>query len=193
MKAIRKMLIGVGSLVVVALVLALATPKAIRAAAAALVTVDNTKTNPAITVDADKSTRIPYQSTQAIPSTDIVGSGVRGIIFSQLAAVQAGHRLVIQNISFQVSAASNNPIPWAFVCSAFNSETCFPSFTGVFAGGPNQAGVGNANVIRYIGPGDAPEVTVVFDPLPQSGILDIVTVSGYLEDCAVTGCPAAGF
>jgi hypothetical protein len=49
MNIIRKILLGLGGLVVVALVLALASPKAARSAVTTLVTVSNTLANPVVT------------------------------------------------------------------------------------------------------------------------------------------------
>jgi hypothetical protein len=229
MNVIRKIMMGLGGVVVVALVLALASPKTMRAAVSTLVTVTNTPSvtvanaptvnvaslpavqfsggaslnanvtntaaNPAITWDADRSTRIPYQSTIVVPTTQLT-VGQSGFTLVGFTTVQAGYRLVIQNVSFNVQAESNNPVPTANICTAFNPNTCFPSFTGTFTGtasGFGQADVANANIIRYVGPGDTPEVQIFLDAANPPHGVDIVTVSGYLEDCAVTGCPAAGF
>jgi hypothetical protein len=53
MNVIRKIMVGLGSIVVVALVLALASPKSVRAVVSALVTVSNTASNPVPTVSSE--------------------------------------------------------------------------------------------------------------------------------------------
>jgi hypothetical protein len=63
MNVLRKILVGLGSIVVVALVLALASPKTIRAAVSALVTVTNTPANPVNTLAADAATAFVEQGT----------------------------------------------------------------------------------------------------------------------------------
>jgi hypothetical protein len=167
----------------VACVLLLA-PKTTHALVAALVQVTNTTANPAVIQDADKATRIPYQSNYTYPATD---AGVVGYTVSSFAAVPLGYRLVIQNVSAFVWAESGNPIPSGSISSTSNPDAMFPSFSGVYTGG--QQDIVNANVVRYIGPGDTPQVTLVLDALHILGGVNHVTVTGYLENCAVTGCP----
>jgi hypothetical protein len=60
MNVLRKFLVGLGSLVVVALVLALAAPKTVRAVVSTLVTVSNTTSNPVPTAD------VYHSATQSV-------------------------------------------------------------------------------------------------------------------------------
>jgi hypothetical protein len=187
MNVLRRIIIGIGSIVVVALVFALVSPKAVRAVVSALVTVSNTTANPAITWDADKSTRIPYLSTVAVSVT----AGPPGILTQfqpTFATVPAGYRLVIQNVNFNLPSQSANPVATGTICSVFLTTECFPSFTGVYTGSQGQSYIGNENVIRYIQAGDAPFLFFTFGS-PAFNSAAIVSVAGYLENCAVTGCP----
>ncbi len=184
MNLAKKSLMFLGFVVSVAALVSVLAPKATHALVAALVQVTNTTANPAVTQDADKATRIPYQSNYNYPATD---AGVVGYTVSSFAAVPTGYRLVIQNVSAFVWAESGTPIPSGTISSTSNPNAAFPSFSGVYTG--DQQDIVNANVVRYIGPGDTPQVNLVVDALRILNGINHVTVTGYLENCAVTGCP----
>ncbi len=61
MNVLRKILVGLGCIVVIALVLALASPKTVRAVVATLVQVTNTPSNPVNTAAADAATAFVEQ------------------------------------------------------------------------------------------------------------------------------------
>jgi hypothetical protein len=183
----KRLLISIGATALVVSLLILITPKAAHALVAALVQVTNTTANPAITSDADEATRIPYQSKQ---TWTISMAGVTEVV-TQTATVPAGYRLVITNVSFNAFAESGNPVPSATISSNFAPDSLFPSFTGVYTGPAQGHAIGNQNLIRYIGAGDSPNVSLIYDAAVNiSGQFNIVTVTGYLENCSVTGCPA---
>src|SRR5271170_3532503 len=99
MQIVRRLMVAVGALALAAMLLSLAPPKSAHALVAALVQVTNTTANPAVTLDADHATRVPYEST--VTGT-FLGSncqgGVVGCKFTW-APVPTGYRLVIENIS----------------------------------------------------------------------------------------------
>ena len=96
MQIVRRLLIGVGAIVLVALVFTLAAPKSAHALVAALVQVTNTTSNPAVTLDADKATRIPYESaSQAAGSAGTCGD-TAVCQFNGFTVVPAGYRLVVR-------------------------------------------------------------------------------------------------
>ena len=181
MKSLKNFSAAIGSVAIIVAVLTLVAPKTAHAVVAALVTVTNTTANPASTLDADKATRIPYQSSTSVtPPT----SGGQALNFS-VAQVPTGYRLVIENINAFLLLESGTAIPFGTIYSTFNVDAQFPSFSGINTGA--EIGVINQNVIRYIGPGDTPQVSITanFLALPST-----VTVTGHLEDCSVVGCPA---
>ncbi len=187
MRIMKRLLMGISAAALAALLLSLITPKAAHALVAALVQVTNTTANPAITWDADHATRVPYQSRQ---TWTIAAKGSTDAIF-QTATVPSGFRLVITNVSFDALAESGNPVPFATISSAFAPEVSFPSFTGVYTGSSQGHAIGNQTLIRYLGPGDSPVVAVNYDAaVTPPGALNVGTVTGYLENCSVTGCPA---
>lgn len=153
------------------------------AVVATLVEMVNTTANPAVTVDADKSTRLPYQSTKQFMWT----SPLPGIVEMLFTPVPAGHRLVTTNVSAFLWISSGTP--YGSIFTSFNKTQGFPSFTGVYDG--NGSGVINQMVTRYVGAGDTPLVFFYANyAVTGLGTINTVTLTGYLEDCAVTGCPA---
>jgi len=187
MNFIKKAVTTLGGIFLAALLIAALAPKATHGLVAALVQVTNTTANPASTWDADHATRIPYQSYEAFAPV-FAGGQTLPVSFAQ---VPAGYRLVIQNINADLAVVSDNPVPSACIGSNFNPFQTFPCVTGVYTGSQGDFGVINQQVTRYIGPGDTPVLGVLADFSSCSGgPCDSATISGYLENCAVTGCPA---
>ena len=167
-----------------------------RGAYSSPVSVMNTTSNPAITSDADRSTRIPYQSRSSF-SLLTFGPGPQRIQLFGFAVVPTGYRLILTNVSIDVFAGSGNPVPAAEIATVFSLNTPFPAVTGVYTGSSPAAGghaIINQEIIRYVGGGDSPEVNLYADfaTIP-TGHWDTLVLTGYLEDCAVTGCPAIVF
>jgi len=174
-----------------AMLLSVAAPKAVHATVAALVQVVNTTANPAVTLDAETSTRLPYQSHQTF---NTLGGGYE--LFSiNFADVPTGYRLVIQNVNSSFNEdptgglTDSDLVPNGYITTAFENKP-FPSFAGSVSGGTlsTPSALINASITRYVGPGDTPIVNLsgVFYSSDKIG----VTLTGYLENCAVTGCPA---
>lgn len=186
MNFIRKAVTTLGGIFLAVLLIAALAPRATHGLVAALVQVANTTTNPAVTSDADRSTRLPYQSFVSFTPSS---SGVSPQSVST-ATVPAGYRLVIQNVSANISIQTANPVPSACISSNFSPSLAFPCFTGTFIGSVVDEGIFNQQVTRYIGPGDTPIVTFLGDFYSTCAGCSSVTVTGYLENCSVTGCPA---
>jgi len=125
-------------------------------------------------VDVERLARIPYQSTQFT---------VGGCVSCQLSftAAPSGHRLVLQHISAQLQGSTQLALS---IGTGFGSQ---PSWTfGGTLGASNIGGI-NQDLLGYFDPADGtPNVTV-----PGGGVLNgTVTLTGYLENCSITGCPA---
>lgn len=97
MKLLKQALAVLGTVVVVAVIVALVTPKTAHALIATAVQVVNTVSNPALISNTDGPGRIPYQSSTFCVSTGPVNGGF-GCIFTY-PVVPTGHRVVIQHIS----------------------------------------------------------------------------------------------
>lgn len=151
------------------------------------VTVGNTVS----TLDAERLARIPFQSFVTIACTDPGTCSSQYV--SSSSGVPAGHRLVIQHVSgyFYVPLGTApgpfmdlydyNHTPkghWYFVGrpgSPFGSSPTKVTFTV------------NEDVLAYFDSPQAPGIDVD----GQSSVVNgNVTVTGYLESCVVTGCPA---
>ncbi len=158
---------GVAAAVVLILI-----PKAAHAVVAALVQVTNTTANPVPALDTERNARVPYQSFQNVSCTAI------GCVF-QFSPAPANYRLVVENINatFQMSSSAVAP-PFLFMSGY--------SFTGVIGG--NALGSINQNFVAYFDPSDGgPHATVEASLVPS---VNSAVLTGYLENCAVTGCPA---
>lgn len=188
MTSIRKAVTTLGGIFLAALLIAALAPKATHGLVAALVQVTNTTANPASTLDADHATRIPYQDYEDFGSASS-GNGITGVSFAQ---VPTGYRLVIENINARLAVQSDNSVPTACISSNFSPFKEFPCVTGVYTGSQGGFGVVNQEMIRYIGPGDTPVLNIIadFSSCSAGPFCDSATISGYLENCAVTGCPA---
>jgi hypothetical protein len=153
MQFVKRLFMGVGAVALTAMVLSLTAPKVAHGMVAALVQVVNTTTNPVVNLSADTSTRLPYQSAQTFPWTFSSTLGTQEVPFAQ---VPAGYRLVTESVSATLVVYSGNPTPNGYICTEFNQTTCFPSFSGIYAGSNSVLGIINQQVTRYIGPGDTP-------------------------------------
>jgi hypothetical protein len=134
MQIARRLLIGVGAIALVAALLTLAAPKSAHALVAALVQVTNTTANPAVTLDADKATRIPYESSSQ--AAGFAGTCGETIVcqFDGFTVVPAGYRLVVQQIAAVVGVNSASPTPNGYFASLTGDVGGAPldSFTGTY-------------------------------------------------------------
>ncbi|MGA2811811.1 MAG: hypothetical protein ABSG16_10465 [Candidatus Acidiferrum sp.] len=188
MQIARRLLIGVGAIALVAALLTLAAPKSAHALVAALVQVTNTTANPAVTLDADKATRIPYESSSQ--AAGFAGTCGETIVcqFDGFTVVPAGYRLVVQQIAAVVGVNSASPTPNGYFASLTGDVGGAPLdyFTGTYITKQGEA-IFHQAVLEYINAGSAPTLLINGDLISNESGYAIVT--GYLENCSVTGCP----
>jgi hypothetical protein len=149
------------------------------------VQVANTATNPVVSQDADRATRIPYQSQSAFDSSTAgpaCSSGVFLCPLNNFSAAPAGYRLVVQNIDAQLEVCGGDPAPFGFVNG---SGAQISTFIGTYAG--HNFAIVKQHITSYHNAGDVPFVYITANW--YAGSAANVTLTGYLENCAVTGCP----
>jgi hypothetical protein len=148
------------------------------------VTVMNTTANPGSVLDASTASRVPYQSVLIKDC----GSGVSQCQFI-FPAPPTGFRLVVENVSGAANVVSGSAPPTVALQS-------IPSLNGIWA---FTATVGQT--LNFVNSGFNQTVRAYFETAseqPQVGVganfsssfQTVVTLSGYLENCAVVGCPA---
>jgi hypothetical protein len=169
------------------LLIAAIAPRAVHAVAAALVQVTNTTANPAVTLDAEKTTRIPYVSSS-------LGSGPGGTCtppigceFLAFTQVPAGYRLVVERVAGQLAASSPNHLGQFRILAGDIVGLPVEYFTGAFDA--DGAIIVNAEVTAYVDAGASPALLIAGSGVVTDAI-DTMTVIGHLENCSVTGCPS---
>ena len=169
-----------------ALVLTFALPKAAHAVATMMVQVINTSTNPVPNQDVVRAARIPYESTQQPQGNCPSGSGVQNCVFVW-PAPPAGYRLVVQNVSGWITLnGSATASPFAVLSDFDGGRNTFWSFTGTLGQPANTVIQSSFNQPTLAVFDEAPGMTVTANF--QSNIGQFMTLSGYLENCAVAGC-----
>jgi hypothetical protein len=147
------------------------------------VTVMNTNAQPGSVLDAERATRIPYQS-------DVTLTNCFSQCVFQFSTPPAGYRLVVENVSGFLELDPSSAAPAG---DLQNLHLPHNNLWGLNAPlGPNAFGVVtsglNQTVRAIFDPGDLPRVVIFATFLPGSP--QYATLSGYLENCALTGCPA---
>jgi len=173
--------------------LILAVPRAAHAIFATLVQVVNTTANPVPNLDAERIARIPYESTQQPQGNCPNGNGPQQCNFA-FTAPPAGYRLVVENVSGWITLASGATSPPIAVLSDFDNgqgRSTIWSYTGA-PGQPFNTVIQssfNQPALAIFDAGDTgPAMTVTANW--EAGLGQYMTLTGYLENCAVTGCPA---
>ena len=187
MTYVKRTLMGLGSIALLALLMALVVPKA-RAVVATLVQVVNTTSNPVPNLDTERNARIPYQSSLALPDCVVHGYYCQ----FNFATVPAGYRLHAQNFSAFLnynSGATAAPV------AGLVTPTGLIGLPGVLGPAPPFVelgifGVINQPVTAYFNAGSQPQASVFGNLVNSPEVPQEATLSGYLEDCAVTSCPA---
>jgi hypothetical protein len=159
-------------------------PHTVRAAVATLVQVANPASNPALTSAIDEPGRIPYQSV--LSQTCGGPSATCNFVFG---AVPAGHRLVVQHMSGQltvtalstyieVTAGPDVPGKWITQLQLFVNNSTFQSFFDM-------------PVHFYVDAGESPTVSAsTYGAVPFQANNQVVSLSGYLLDCTAAPCAA---
>ena len=151
------------------------------------VQVMNTSSAPAMGADVEKLARIPYESSVA--GSNCPSPGNVGACFFNFAAVPAGYRLVVENLSgyFQISPGATAALMGYIENDAFRIKAGFTAPLGqIDLGGHIQCAFDNPTRF-YVDPGEG--VFAVASANWSNGSTTMV-LSGYLENCSITGCPA---
>jgi hypothetical protein len=156
-----------------------------KGAYASPVSVMNTSASPVVT---EHAARIPYQATQVVACS----AGLSQCI-ATFTGAPAGYRLVIENVSGMIPEAGGTTFPATAALTTFIGASVtrwwgIPTFFGAQIFGEVQcnfnqtvrayfdasAGVPQVHMYANFSGSDSPEVTI----------------SGYIENCTITGCPA---
>jgi hypothetical protein len=188
MDVLRRVVMAVGGISVIALVAGLAAPKAVHAIVATAVQVVNTATSPALTSSVDDPGRTAYQST-------LTGECFSGCTF-QFPTIPAGHRVVIQHISG--FARLDGPAPGVTVIVHGGPTGILGAFfdpvsTTVTTGTSDFDSVFDQPVLFYFDAGQNPavEFQIQQGTFPLLFNSNTVTITGYELTCsAATPCAA---
>jgi hypothetical protein len=174
------------SFVFALLVFAVVTPRVAHAVSAALVQVVNTSANPVPTANVEKLARIPYQSTYRTTTCVNVTN-----CYFQFTAAPQGYRLVVENISglFELSNSATAPATGLIEGSNFLNTFAFTSTNGQIFNGTVMSGINQPTRMVFDSSEGNPVAFVWGDYPSIEGLPSFITLSGYLENCAVTGCP----
>ena len=163
-------------------------PRAANALYSSPVSVVNPSTQPVQGADVEKLARIPYESTAV--GSNCPAPGNVGACFFNFSAVPAGYRLVVENLSgyFQISpAATAALVGYVENSAAFKIKAGFTApLAQIDLGGHIQCAFDNPTRF-YVDQTDG-GVFAVASANWSNGNSEMV-LSGYLENCSVTGCP----
>lgn len=151
------------------------------------VTVMNTNSNSVPNLDTEKLARIPFESTAS--ASNCPAPGNVGACFFNFSGPPAGYRVVVENISgyFQISPAANADLVGYVENNAFRIKTGFTAPRAqIDLGGHIQCAFDNPTRF-YI---DAGEGVFAVASANWSNGSSAMVVSGYMENCSITGCPA---
>jgi hypothetical protein len=171
---------GTGSVVLAGLALTLLAPKAVHAIVATAVEVVNPTSNPVPNLDVERNARIPYES--GILTTTCT-TGVGGSCYAFFTQVPTGYRLVTQNISANLNMAPG-AVPFGFLTDTYSFTVALPGFVGPTYAGSAPGGF-TYPLTAYFDAGYAPELVISGNFASTS---QFVSLTGYLESCAITGC-----
>jgi hypothetical protein len=139
-----------------------------------------------VSVDAEKLARIPYQSSyRTTTCTNLTNC------FFSFTAAPPGYRLVVENLSglFELSNTATAPPTGLVEGSTFQNVFAFTATNGQIFNGTVMAGI-NIPVRMVFDPNEGNPVSFVWGLYPPiQGLPSTMTLSGYLENCTITGCP----
>jgi len=183
MKFAKMTLMGIGGLALAGLLL---IRKAAHAVVATLVEVVNTTANPVPNLDTERNARIPYESIIFVS----VSAGVGSTSPLPFTTVPAGYRLVAQSVSASLTLANAATAPFCSLASVTNPALVLglPGTVGPALGVSRPAGFTD-QITAYFDAGDTPQITLTAD-FKGGSVEDSLSLTGYLENCAITGCPA---
>lgn len=154
MNVIRKIMMGLGGVVVVALVLALALPKTVHAIVSTLVTVSNTPANPVSTLAADAATAFVAEGTCSL----FTGVFSNDCHVSLIYTVPSGQIAVIDSLTGYCQLSSGSGEEAVVFLLSYNSPSgsavqTFIAPNPVFQFPGGQASTGGQNLRTYAGAG----------------------------------------
>jgi hypothetical protein len=150
------------------------------------VQVMNTNSSSVPVLDSEKLARIPYESSAT--ASNCPAPGNVGACFFNFSAPPAGFRLVAENLSgyFQISPAATAPLTGYVETNVFRVKTAFTAPIGqTDLGGHPQCAFDNPTRF-YL---DAGESVFAVASSNWSNGASTMILSGYLENCTITGCP----
>ena len=156
-------------------------PRAAKAVYSSPVTVVNTNTQPVEGVDVEKLARTPYQS-------NAVSSGCGGsTCLYTFSAAPAGYRLVGEHLSGKLLASGGvtGPVVGEIDDNSLQADVFFQAPLGEMQGTFSQATVSQPLKMYVDSSRGAPFVVVA-----SRWNIGFFVLTGYLENCSVTGCPA---
>lgn len=141
------------------------------------VTVVNTTANPGSVLDANTATRVPYQSTGVCTGSPCVVN---------FALVPLGFRLVVEYIGGNALQSSTGTFDEGQLSAtaAFGGSAGWSTIVPAAHSGAGSAVFGQP-IRAYIDPG-----TPSFTVLGGAGTQAQAFLTGYLQDCSVSPCPA---
>jgi hypothetical protein len=178
MKFTKWIVMGSGGIILAFLSVVLISPKAAHALVATLVQITNTTANPVPVFNAD------HKAYTDLADINTCGGNTCSWNF---APVPAGYRLVVENLSGSMLVPSSATHPPTATLSTGNNVYGISGTIGApSTGAPGySAAVINGNFKAYAAAGTSPLLYVS----ANWGSNAEVTLTGYLENCAITGCP----
>jgi hypothetical protein len=187
MKFTKWILKGTSAVVLAGLVLALLAPKAAHAVAATAVQVVNSSSSPVPNLDVERNARIPYQSTQTVACQP-----QQYYCQVPLTAVPAGYRLVVQDVSASFSGAGYSPPIAVLNGIGTPLQVYLTGGVAISLGGSLYQNNLHQTATAYFDAGTQPYVEVLGSySSGGNGAYNLsATLVGYMENCAVSSCPA---
>jgi hypothetical protein len=144
------------------------------------VLVANTTANPVFQVNLAENTRIPYESSQTCTAA-VSGSTLCTLYFT---VVPPNMRLVAQMVSGAFFVHFGAPPPATTLSDGSRSLLTLMGAVGPLNTTLSSAGFAQ-QITAYFDSGDQPGLVIIGD---LAG-LQYAVLTGYLENCSVTGCP----
>lgn len=125
MSALRRIAMGIGGTVVIALVIAVAAPKTVRAVVSALVTVTNTAANPVLTQSVDDHALHSFQEVTACTLNSVLSC------HADFPTFPAGMTAVVQDVSGACTFDDSVPAPPPSQVTLSVEQASPPAINGV--------------------------------------------------------------
>jgi hypothetical protein len=194
MKIFKRFLMGLGTVLLLALSLQLVAPKAVRAVVSTLVTVANTTANP-VPIDADadvRNTVVLYAELFSGFTIDQqLNTQFSDLLTNAPYSVPSGKRLVIDDVSADVLSTSGTPLFRLLVGltptvnngdGSFTEGLSYPVYIPLTQNFENTQYIAHEKTRLVVGPG----ATIASSEIGQITGANVVII-GHLVDCS-SGC-----